>query len=34
MPVPTGFRYSSDQNPEWLDVPALMDMVADVKAAA
>jgi UDP-N-acetylglucosamine 4,6-dehydratase/5-epimerase len=33
MPVPAGFRYSSDNNPDWLDVAALTEMVAGVEPA-
>jgi UDP-N-acetylglucosamine 4,6-dehydratase len=31
--LPSGFRYSSDQNDRWLDVDALREMASGVKAA-
>jgi UDP-N-acetylglucosamine 4,6-dehydratase/5-epimerase len=33
-PLPVGFRYSSDQNDQWLDVDELQEMAAGVMAAA
>jgi UDP-N-acetylglucosamine 4,6-dehydratase len=32
-PLPVGFRYSSDQNDQWLDVDGLREMAAGVMAA-
>jgi UDP-N-acetylglucosamine 4,6-dehydratase len=31
-PLPSGFRYSSDQNEHWLAVDALREMASEVKA--
>jgi UDP-N-acetylglucosamine 4,6-dehydratase len=33
-PLPTGFRYASDTNTEWLDIPQLQALVGDEKRAA
>jgi UDP-N-acetylglucosamine 4,6-dehydratase len=33
-PLPSGFRYSSDQNDDWLDVTQLREMTASVRAVS